>query len=92
MPVVIGQPIVALCFRASAARIWFIVTSFPSGTLFISASTSLGAGITTVPTPQRLLILLVIFSTFGKPLSSFNFSVQVFFFGIVFPISGFQYS
>jgi ABC-type transport system involved in cytochrome c biogenesis permease component len=82
MPVVMGQPIVALCFLASAKRMSLIVMSFPAGTFLISSSTSIGAGITTVPVPQRLLILSVIFSTLGSPLLSFSFSTHVgFFFG-----------
>ncbi len=85
MPVVIGQPIVALCLFATAARISFIVTSFPSGTFFIISSTSTGAGMTTVPVPHLLLILSVILSTFGRSLLSANFSVQLFFAGIASP-------
>jgi len=50
--------------------------NFLAGTLFIRLSTSMGAGITMVPLPQRLLIFSVIFSTLGSPLLSWSFSVQ----------------
>jgi hypothetical protein len=62
-----------------------MVMSFPLGTLFIISSTSIGAGITTVPVPHLLLILPVIVSTFGRPLLSCNFSDQLFLFGKNFP-------
>src|SRR5262245_44328292 len=74
MPEVMGQPIVAWCLRASAARISLIVATLPRGTSLIKLSTSLGAGITTVPLPHRELIFGVIFSTLGRPLSSSSFS------------------
>src|SRR4030067_3730395 len=77
MPVVIGQPIDAPCFLARAVRISLIVVSSPEGTFLISSSTSVGAGITTVPVPHLLLILSVIFSTFGRPLLSCSFSDQL---------------
>ena len=64
MPVVNGQPIVALCLVASAERISLIVVIFPFGTFLINWSTSIGAGITTVPVPHFLLILPLISSTF----------------------------
>src|SRR5882762_5052730 len=79
IPVVIGQPIVTLCLDASSARISLIVISFPFGTLRMISSTSLGAGITIVPTPQRDIILPSIFPSFGNPLLSDNFSFQDFF-------------
>src|SRR3972149_2592406 len=84
MPVVMGQPIVAWCFLARAARISFMVVTLPLGVFLIISSTSTGAGITTVPFPQRLLIFSVIFSTLGKPLFSFSFAHQVFFLFVVF--------
>src|SRR3972149_5721230 len=84
MPMVMGQPIVALCFLASAARISFMVVTLPVGIFLIISSTSTGAGITTVPFPQRLLIFSVIFSTLGNPLFSFSFSHQVFFLFVMF--------
>src|SRR4030042_4856705 len=84
MPVVMGQPIVALCFLASAARISFIVVTLPLGIFLIISSTSTGAGIITVPFPQRLLIFSVIFSTLGNPLLSVSFSHQVFFLFVLF--------
>jgi hypothetical protein len=80
MPVVMGQPIVALCFLASAARISFIVTSLPVGIFLIISSTSIGAGITMVPVPHRLLMASVIFSTLGSPLLSLSLWLHVGFF------------
>src|SRR5215472_6591682 len=74
MPVVMGQPIVARCLFAREERIWLIVVRRPGGTRFISQSTSFGEGITTVPLPQRTLILGVIGSTRGNPLLSASFS------------------
>src|SRR5947209_1978174 len=74
MPVVIGQPMVAPCFLATTARISLIVISFPSGTRLMMASTSRGAGMATVPLPQRRVILPVIGTTFGSSLSSASFS------------------
>src|SRR5215472_11527137 len=74
IPVVIGQANVALCLAANAARSSFMVASFPFGTCFINASTSSGAGMTIVPSPQRQLILPVTRLTRGKPLSSASFS------------------
>src|SRR4030065_2093595 len=84
MPVVMGQPIVAWCFLASAARISFMVVTLPFGIFLIISSTSTGAGITTVPFPHRLLIVSVIFSTLGNPLLSFSFSHHVFFLFVTF--------
>src|SRR4029077_10858040 len=78
MPVVRGQPIVAPCLWASRARISSMVMTRPAGTALIMASTSAGAGMTTVPLPQRLLILPVIFTTRGRSLASASFSRQVF--------------
>src|SRR5262249_45678175 len=76
IPVVIGQPMVAPCLAASRLRISLIVISLPAGTFFMTKSTSIGAGITTVPLPQRRLILSVIRSTLGRSLLSANFSGQ----------------
>jgi P2-related tail formation protein len=46
----------------------------------------MGAGITTVPVPQRLLMLPLMNSTLGKPLLSWSFSVHFgLAFGITFP-------
>ena len=42
MPVVNGQPIVALCLVARAERISLIVAIFPFGTFRINWSTSIG--------------------------------------------------
>src|SRR3954470_10421195 len=77
MPVVIGQPIVAPCFRAIAARNSFVVTSRPRGTCRIRASISVGAGMAHVPVPHRVLILPVIVTTLGRPLLKASFSRQV---------------
>ena len=66
MPVVMGQPIVALCFLARAARMSLIVMSFPVGTVLIISSTSIGAGITTVPVPQLFAHFIGDFLNFGK--------------------------
>src|SRR5215471_21284622 len=63
IPVVMGQPIVARCLLAREERIWLMVVRRPRGTRLISASTSLGEGMTTVPLPQRALMLGVIGST-----------------------------
>src|SRR5436190_15364884 len=57
-----------------------MVVSLPFGTRRISSSTSRGAGMTHVPSPQRLLFRASISKTLGKPLSSASFSCQVFFF------------
>ena len=51
-----------------------MVVTLPQGIRFMSASTSDGAAMTTVPAPQRELIFGVIFSTRGKPLLSASFS------------------
>src|SRR5690349_11254503 len=80
MPVVMGHAKVTLCLTASAARSSFIVASFPFGTCFINESTSVGAGITIVPSPHRLLILPLISPTLGSPLLSASFSRQDFLF------------
>src|SRR5262245_35472097 len=77
MPVVIGQAIVAPCLRAIAARNSVVVTSRPRGTCRIRALTSAGAGMAQVPVPQRVLILPVIWTTFGRPLLNASFSRQV---------------
>src|SRR5213595_3887011 len=82
IPVVIGQLMVTLCLEARSARISLIVISFPLGTLRMISSTSVGAGETIVPAPQRLVILPSILPTFGKPLLSANFSFHDFFEGI----------
>lgn len=87
MPVVMGQPMVALCFLARAARISLIVPSFPAGILLIISSTSMGAGITTVPVPHLWLMDSVIFSTLGNPLLSFSFSHHVFVFVVISPLA-----
>src|SRR5256885_17252966 len=79
IPVVIGQPMVTLCLEARSARISLMVMSFPLGTFCMSASTSVGAGITIVPVPQRAVILPSILPTFGNPLLLANFSFHVFF-------------
>lgn len=50
-----------------------MVASLPAGTRFISASTSRGAGMTTVPLPRRELTRGVVFSTRGRLLSSASF-------------------
>src|SRR5438128_4264459 len=76
MPVVIGQPMVAPCFLATRLRISLIVISLPAGTRFMMASTSRGAGMATVPRPQRLDILPVIGTTLGRSLLSASFSRQ----------------
>src|SRR5215471_47846 len=78
MPVVIGQANVARCRAASAPRRSLIVTSLPFGTCFINESTSNGAGITMVPSPQRRLIRPETRPTRGRPLLSASFSRQVF--------------
>src|ERR1051325_11134229 len=83
MPVVIGHAKVTLCFTASAARSSLIVASLPRGTCFINASTSSGAGMTIVPSPQRLLILPTTSPTLGNPLLSVNFSRHDFLFFIL---------
>jgi hypothetical protein len=67
MPVVIGQPKLALYRRAMIPRIWLMVINLPSGTLFMVASTSSGEGITTVPSPHFLLIFSLTSTTRGKP-------------------------
>src|SRR5437764_1302756 len=77
MPVVIGQAIVAPCLRAIADRNSFVVTSRPRGTCRISASISAGAGMAQVPVPQRVLILPLIATTFGRPLLKASFSRHV---------------
>ena len=77
MPVVIGQPMVAPCFRAIAARNSLVVTSRPRGTCRIRASISAGAGMAHVPVPQRVLILPLIATTLGRPLLKASFSRQV---------------
>jgi hypothetical protein len=77
-PVVIGHAIVAPCFRASASRKASIVVSFPRPIFFIAASTSSGAGMTNVPSPQRFDFVLSISATLGKSLLSASFSRQVF--------------
>src|SRR6266567_4561732 len=79
MPVVMGQANVTLCLAASAARSSLMVTRRPFGTVFISSSTSTGAGMTIVPSPQRLLILPETSPTFGNPLLSTSFSRHDFF-------------
>src|SRR5688500_15242005 len=76
MPVVIGQPIEARCFLATAARISLIVISLPFGTRRMMASTSIGAGMAIVPVPQRVVILPMILPTFGRSLLSLSFSRQ----------------
>src|SRR5262245_35194992 len=81
MPVVIGQAIVARCFLAKDLRKESIVVSRPAPIFFIAASTSRGAGITKVPSPQRLDSLPSILATLGKSLSSASLSAQDFFFG-----------
>jgi hypothetical protein len=87
MSAVMGQPIVALCFLARAMRMSLIVASFLAGTFFISSSTSIGAGMTMVPVPYRLLSFSVIFSTLRSPLLPYSFSTHdVIFFGINSPI------
>jgi hypothetical protein len=83
MPVVMGQLMVAPCFRASVFRNPSIVVSLPRGTRRISSSTSRGAGMTNVPSPQRLLFVESIGYTCGKPLSSASFSRQLFFFALM---------
>ena len=76
MPVVIGQPMVAPCLLATICRIWLMVMSLPRGTILIISSTSLGAGMQTVPVPHLVLILPVISTTFGKSLLSASFACQ----------------
>jgi hypothetical protein len=67
-----------------AERISLIVVSLPFGTFLINWSTSIGAGITTVPVPNFLLILPLISSTFGYPLLSFSFYFHVGLFAGIF--------
>src|SRR5689334_16922312 len=78
MPVVTGQVKSAPCSRASFARISLIVISRPLGICFMIASTSIGAGMTILPVPQRLDILPVTGPTLGRPLLSASFSRQDF--------------
>src|SRR5262249_54770244 len=66
------------CFLATQARISLMVMILPRGTRFMMASTSMGAGMATVPLPQRVDILPVIGTTFGKSLLSLSFSCQDF--------------
>src|SRR5438552_4740412 len=68
------------CFLARTARRSLMVTSFPFGTRRMSSSTSIGAGTTIVPVPQRVVILPSIFPVFGRPLLSASFSRHDFFF------------
>ena len=71
IPVVIGQVKSVLCFFASAGRGSLMVVSLPLGTFFISASTSSGAGMTNLPSPNFLGNLLSPLSPyFGKSLES----------------------
>jgi hypothetical protein len=79
MPVVMGQAMSTLCFFARVARISLMVMSFPRGTFFMIASTSTGAGITIVPSPQRRVILPSTRPIFGRPLLSASLSRQDFF-------------
>src|SRR5205823_5512249 len=51
---------------------------------FISASTSSGAAITNVPSPQRFDFVLSIFAILGKSLLSASFSRQDLFFSFAF--------
>src|SRR5688572_10433129 len=78
MPVVIGHPTSTRCLRASAPRISLIVVSLPFGTLRMISSTSIGAGMTIVPVPQRVVIFPSILPTLGNPLLSASFSRQDF--------------
>src|SRR2546421_722404 len=85
MPVVIGHANVTLWRAASAARNSLIVTSRPFGTGLINPSTSLRAGVTIVPSPQRLLIRPLTSLTLGKSLLSASFSRHDFFAFILSP-------
>jgi len=78
MPVVIGQAMVAPCRCARTLRSSSMVVSVPSGTRRMRSYTSMGAGMTNVPVPHRLLLVESILQTLGKPLSSASFSCQVF--------------
>src|SRR5262249_21060126 len=77
IPVVMGQATSTPCLRASAARSWPMVVNLPLVTCRIKASTSIGAGTTSVPWPHLLLILPVMRPTLGNRLLSANFSRQV---------------
>jgi hypothetical protein len=78
MPVVIGQAIVARCLRASRLRISSMVITLPRGTRRMIRSTSIGAAMTNVPSPQLLRMEPVMGLTRGKPLLSRSFSCQLF--------------
>src|SRR5579883_1392468 len=78
MPVVRGHAKLTLCRAASAARSSFMVTSLPLGTCFMRQSTSIGAGTTIVPSPQRVMPP-VAFAIFGKPWLSVSFCCHDFF-------------
>src|SRR5688500_17557766 len=77
MPVVMGQAMVVPCFLARAARSSLMLVSLPLGTLSMSSLTSIGAGTTKVPVPQRVRSLPSILPTFGRSLQSRSFSPQV---------------
>src|SRR5688572_9519442 len=77
MPVVMGQAMVVPCFLAKAARSSLMLVSLPLGTLSMSSLTSMGAGTTKVPVPQRVLSLPSILPTLGRSLLSRSFSPQV---------------
>src|SRR5262245_60969635 len=59
-----------------------MVVRRPRRTVFMAASTSIGAGMSMVPVPNRRAILPSIFPTFGSPLLSASFSCHDFFVAI----------
>ena len=86
IPVVSGHAIVAPCLRARTLRSSSIVVTLPRGTWRMSWSTSIGAGITNVPVPHRLLLAASMGQTLGSPLLSASFSCQLFFLSFI-PLS-----
>ncbi len=53
-----------------------MVISRPSGTVLMISSTSTGAGMTMVPSPQTFFCLSAMVSTLGRSLLSISFSRQ----------------
>jgi len=86
IPMVSGHAIVAPCLRARTLRSSSIVVTLPRGTWRMSWSTSIGAGITNVPVPHRLLLAASMGQTLGSPLLSASFSCQLFFLSFI-PLS-----
>jgi hypothetical protein len=74
-------------------RIPSIVMSFPRGTLCMMAATCAGAGITTVPSPQRLDILPLMGQTFGTSLyrPTFRATTSSLYLSLIRQRLGFEY-